>query len=103
METITLISQYKLQQIFDNNGLDSYSSADSVRQDVVFIESMNYDRYDAFVVVNDKLTSYLAPWSCLIHDIIEEACDFKMIEVEHVTQTSCGTRIRKEKQYIQIQ
>lgn len=57
MTTQITISKVKLQNIFDINGLDSYS-ADSKR--------LNFAK-DGDVVVDETLIGYCAPWSCVVN------------------------------------
>jgi hypothetical protein len=54
------ITQKNLQNIFDVNGLDSYSSDDSLRTN----QLPNGD-----VIIDDKLYSYLTPFNCIIDTI----------------------------------
>jgi len=54
------ITQKKLQNIFDINGLDSYKANDSLRMN----QLTNGD-----VIIDSKLYSYLTPWNCIIDTI----------------------------------
>jgi hypothetical protein len=54
------ITQKNLQNIFDVNGLDSYSSDDSLRTN----QLPNGD-----VIIDAKLYSYLTPFNCIIDTI----------------------------------